>query len=95
LAARIGLILVPAAIGGADALDAADAELATLEQAEPREQLITFNRAWVAIYRGAPVRARRLLERTVDLGAGTRLGVTADTLLRAFDAGRAPAPAGP
>lgn len=93
LAARIGLILVPAAAGGPEALDLADAELATLEQAMPAEQLITFNRAWVAIYRGAPVRARRLLERTVDLGAGTRLGITADALLRAFDSGRGAAPA--
>lgn len=95
LAARIGLILVPAAVGGPGALDTADAQLAAIEEDMPREQLITFNRAWVAIYRGAPVRARRLLERTVDLGAGTRLGVTASTLLSAFDAGRGAAPARP
>lgn len=87
LAARIGTILVPAAAAGPDALDAADEELAALEQERPGTQLVAFNRAWVAIYRGAPIKARRLLKRTVALDPDTGLGETATALLDAFEAG--------
>ncbi len=83
LAARVGLALVPATAspGG---LDDAAAALDALAADEPGSQLVHFNRAWVALYAGDEAEARAALRRTRDLGAGTRLGRTAQTLLVAM-----------
>ncbi|HMN98329.1 MAG TPA: hypothetical protein PKD59_02840 [Miltoncostaeaceae bacterium] len=84
LAARVGLAVVPATCGRAG-LAAAAAELRALAAADPRSQLVGFNQAWVALYAGDAAGARAALRRTRDLGAGTRLGRSAGTLLTAMD----------
>jgi hypothetical protein len=83
LAARVGLAVVPATAGPGGLDDAAGA-LDALAADEPGSQLVHFNRAWVALYAGDEARARAALQRTLDLGAGTRLGRTAQTLLVAM-----------
>jgi hypothetical protein len=45
---------------------------------------VSFNQGWVALYRKDAAAARAALERTRDLGPGTRLGRTAGTLLTAM-----------
>ena len=84
LPARVGLAVVPATAGPAG-LDDAAAALRDLAAANPRSQLVSFNQGWVALYRKDAAAARAALERTRDLGPGTRLGRTAGTLLTAMD----------
>ena len=93
LAARVGLILVPAATGAGPAMETADTRLAALERAEPEAQIVAFNRAWLAIYRADAATARAGLERTVALDGDTRLGAAARGLLDAL--GTRPAASAP
>ena len=78
--AQVGLAVV-AGGEGAGGLDAAARNLRTLAAAHPRAQIVTFNQAWVEIYRGRAAPARAALERTVALGPDTRLGRTSTALL--------------
>jgi tetratricopeptide (TPR) repeat protein len=91
LGARIGLILVGAASGDEAAMTAADVRLSALERAFPDEQLASFNRAWLAIYRADAATATEGLRRTLALDDQSPLGATAETLLRALGMPRAPA----
>jgi hypothetical protein len=84
LAARVGLALVPAT-GDRAGLAAAAGSLRRLAAAHPRSQLVAFNQGWVALYAGEVPAARAALRRTVALGAGTRLGRSAGTLLTAME----------
>lgn len=80
LAARAGLAMVEGAGGGAGLARAA-AGLAALAREHPEDQLVAFNQGWVEIYRRRAAAAERAWERTVELGADTRLGRTAIALL--------------
>jgi hypothetical protein len=83
LPARVGLALVPATADRAGLPEAAG-RLRALSAAAPRNQLVSFNQAWVAIYAGDRAGARAALRRTAGLGTGTRLGRSAGTLLTAM-----------
>ena len=82
LGAQVGLAMVEGSSSG-DGLLTVDTRLRQLATAHPRSQLVSFNQAWLQIYRGRARPARVALQRTVDLGAGTRLGLTAASLLQA------------
>jgi len=79
----VGLAVVPAT-ASRDGLDEAAAALRPLAADHPRSQLVRFNQAWVALYAGDVAAARVALRRTRDLGASTRLGRSAQTLLAAM-----------
>jgi tetratricopeptide (TPR) repeat protein len=81
VAARVGLAMVDGTAGGG--LAAVAKRLQGLAAAYPRDQLISFNQAGLELYRGRADAARAALERTVALGATSRLGRTAATLLAA------------
>ena len=80
LAARAGLAMVEGAGGGAGLARAA-AGLAALAREHPEDQLVAVNQGWVEIYRRRAAAAQSAWERTVELGADTRLGRTAIALL--------------
>lgn len=84
LDAQVGVALVPGG-NGASGLAEADRRLAALAAAHPDAQIVRFNQAWVAIYRGRPAAARAQLQRTVALGPATRLGRTASALIAALE----------
>ncbi len=84
LGARVGLAVVPAT-GSRAGLTRAAAKLRTLAATNPDSQLVAFNQGWVGLYAGDAAAARAALTRTRDLGAGTRLGRSAGTLLTAMD----------
>jgi hypothetical protein len=84
VAARVGLA-VAAGTSGADGLDLAAQRLRGLATTYPRSQVVSFNQAWVEIYRRRGDLARAALKRTVALGAETRLGAAATALLDALD----------
>jgi hypothetical protein len=84
LDAQVGVALVPGG-SGASGLAEADRRLAALAAAHPDAQIVRFNQAWVAIYRGRPAAARAQLQRTVALGPGTRLGRTSSALIAALE----------
>jgi len=86
VAARTGLAMIPGASGGAG-LESASAQLSRLARAHPRSQLVAFNQGWVEIYRRRPTPARAAWERTIALGAETRLGATAIALVEALEMG--------
>lgn len=73
--ARVGLALGKGATAGGTA------QLQALARERPRDQLVAFNTGWLEIYRGRAEPARRALQRTIALGAGTRLGQLAARLL--------------
>jgi hypothetical protein len=75
-------------------MTAADVRLADLERAFPDEQMASFNRAWLAIYRADAATASTGLRRTLELDAQSPLGRTAASLLRALGMPQA-APAAP
>ncbi len=83
LDAQVGLAVV-SGDSGAAGLDQADRRLAALASAHPDAQIVRFNQAWVAIYRGRSAVAETQLKRTVALGAQTRLGRTAAALIVAL-----------
>jgi hypothetical protein len=56
-----------------------------LAAAHPRDQVVSFNQAWVALYRSRVDEARAALRRTEALGPATRLGRTAGALLAASE----------
>ena len=82
LGAKVGLAMVAGSSSG-DGLVTVGTQLRQLATANPRSQLVSFNQAWLEIYRGRGQPARAALQRTVDLGAGTRVGRTAAALLDA------------
>lgn len=84
LPARVGLAVAPVT-GDPSRLDDAAAALQRLAASNPQSQLVGFNQAWVALYAGDAAAARAALRRTRDLGARTRLGRSAGTLLTAMD----------
>ena len=84
LAAMVGLAVVRGGEGAAGLADA-DRRLAALAASHPGEQIVRFNQAWVAIYRGRAGAADAQLRRTVALGAQTRLGRTAAALVAALE----------
>jgi cytochrome c-type biogenesis protein CcmH/NrfG len=90
LAARAGLAMVEGARGGAGLARGA-AALDRLAAEHPSSQLVAFNQGWLAIYRRRAEEARAAWNRTVALGADTRLGRTAGSLLQALD-GEQPGP---
>ena len=83
LSAQVGLAVIRGGEGAAGLADA-DRRLAALAGSYPREQIVRFNQAWVAIYRGRADVADAQLKRTVALGAETRLGRTAAALIAAL-----------
>jgi hypothetical protein len=86
VAARAGLATVAGGAGDAG-LARASAQLSALARAHPRSQLVAFNQGWVEIYRRRAAPARAAWQRTVALGATTRLGNTATALLEALETG--------
>lgn len=78
--ARVGLALVDGATG-ADGLALGAQRLGELARAHPRDQLVSFNRGWLEIYRRRAAPAERAWRRTIALGPRTRLGRTATALL--------------
>lgn len=86
LAARTGLAMIAGADGD-PGLARASADLGALARQNPRSQLVAFNQGWVEIYRRQAAPARDAWRRTIALGAHTRLGATAEALLRALEKG--------
>lgn len=84
-AALAGLAMATARTGGT--IGGAGDELAALAASHPEDQTVAFNRGWVAFYRLDGAAAREAFERTLELGATTRLGRTAQALLAALDEG--------
>jgi cytochrome c-type biogenesis protein CcmH/NrfG len=84
VAAQVGLAVVDGTTG-ADGLAMGAARLRALATAHPRDQLVSFNQAWVEIYRGRGGPARAALKRTVALDPATRLGRGAGALLAASE----------
>lgn len=96
VAAEVGLALT---LGGAgpDGLERAANLLDDLEAQNAENQIITFNRGWVSIYRRDAETAQEAWERTVEIAPESRLGQTATQLLAALEqdqsgAGAAPNP---
>jgi cytochrome c-type biogenesis protein CcmH/NrfG len=83
LEAQVGLALVDGATGPEGATRAA-ATLSDLAGANPGSQVVAFNQGWLAVYRGQAGAARSAWERTIALGATTRLGLSAAALLDAL-----------
>lgn len=73
---RIGLAMVDAAAGSAG-LQRADRALVRLARELPRNQLVAFNRGWLALYRRDGDTAVAEWERAIGLGPNTSLGRTA------------------
>ena len=73
---RIGLAMVDAATGSAG-LDRADRALVRLSRELPDNQLVAFNRGWLALYRRDGDTAVAEWTRAIDLGPNTSLGRTA------------------
>lgn len=84
-AALAGLAMATARTGGT--LTDAAAELDALATSHPEDQTVAFNRAWVSFYLLDGPAARDGFDRTLELGAATRLGRTAQALLAALDEG--------
>ena len=82
--AKVGLAVVDGGSGPGGLTRSAE-RLNVLAAAHPRDQLISFHQAWVAIYRERGQEARAALERTVSLGRDTRLGRTSSALLAALE----------
>ena len=70
---------------GAQGLARSSERLTALAADHPRDQTISFNQAWIALYQGDGDAARAALKRTMALTPGTRLGRTAAGLLAALD----------
>jgi hypothetical protein len=78
--ARIGVAFTKAASGGADAGQAA-LLLQRLSEERPSNQLIAFNRGWLAAYRRDATTARLAWKQALDIDPSTNLGQTARGLL--------------
>lgn len=96
VAAEVGLALTRGGQGPED-LERAANLLAALEAQNAENQVITFNRGWVSIYRRDAETAREAWERTVEIAPQSRLGQTASQLLAALEqdqsrAGATPTP---
>ena len=79
--ARVGLAMVMASRNPAG-LQEATATLSALADANPANQLVVFNRGWLALYRRDLPTILASWRRTVKLGPNTLLGRTATGLLR-------------
>jgi hypothetical protein len=86
LAARAGLAMNPG-VGGGAGLARAAAGLDRLAREDPGDQLVAFNQGWVEVYRRRAGPAAEAWQRTVALGADTRLGQTATALLQQLAGG--------
>lgn len=84
VAARAGLAMVEGA-EGAQGLARAAAVLAALARENPRDQLVAFNQGWLEVYRRQAAAAESAWRRTVELGAQTRLGLTATALIQELE----------
>lgn len=84
IGAKVGLAVIDGG-SGPEGLTRSASRLEALAADHPRDQLVSFNQAWVAIYRQRGREARAALERTVGLGRDTRLGRTSSALLVAID----------
>jgi tetratricopeptide (TPR) repeat protein len=84
VAARVGLAMVEGATGDAG-LRRAGAQLERLARERPRDQLVSFNQGWLALYGGLRDTAERAWRRTVALDPTSRLGRIAPVLLRALE----------
>jgi hypothetical protein len=70
---------------GAAGLQRGAAQLERLARERPREQLVSFNQGWLALYGGLREPAERAWTRTVALDPDSRLGRIAPVLLRALE----------
>jgi tetratricopeptide (TPR) repeat protein len=80
VAAEVGLVLNAAAEGGSEDERAAGA-LADLAAQNPDNQIVSFNRGWLAAYRRDAQTAESAWRRTIAIDADSRLGRTATQLL--------------
>jgi hypothetical protein len=74
-------------VGGRAGLARAAAGLDRLAREDPGDQLVAFNQGWVEVYRRRAGPAAEAWQRTVALGADTRLGQTATALLQQLAGG--------
>lgn len=82
--AKVGLAVLDGGTGP-EGLTRSARRLKALEATHPRDQLVSFNQAWVALYRERGPETKAALERTVELGRQTRLGRTSSALLAALE----------
>ncbi len=87
-AAKVGLAMVTASRGPAG-LQEATTTLGSLAAANPDNQLVVFNRGWLALYRRDLPTILASWRRTVKLAPNTLLGRTATGLLRQVGANSA------
>ena len=85
-APAVGLLMVDAASGSAGLARAAGA-LEKLAAREPDDQIIAFNRGWLAVYQRDPEVALDAWERTRRIDARTPLGLAAGQLVAAIRRG--------
>lgn len=79
--ARIGVAMTRGARSDAGLAQAA-ATIRRLTTTDPTSQVAWFNRGWIAVYRRDARDVVASWRRTVEIGPGTPLGVTAASLLR-------------
>lgn len=80
LDARVGVLLLDASLAGQEGMDRANTALRDLATANPTNQMVAFNQAMLAIYRGDREALVADLDRTIALGKTTRLGRQAEQL---------------
>lgn len=85
-APEVGLLMVDAASGSAGRERAAEA-LERLAAREPDDQVVTFNRGWLAVYRRNPDVALEAWEQTRRTDARSPLGLAAGQLVGAIRRG--------
>jgi cytochrome c-type biogenesis protein CcmH/NrfG len=76
----VGLAMTEGMSGG-QSLEAANAQLQVLQERFPTNQVVAFNRGWLALYRRDAATVKTAWSRTVQLGKQTPLGVAASVLL--------------
>lgn len=79
-APRVGLLMVDAA-SGSEGRARATAELAALADARPEDQVVTFNRGWLAVYERDTAVALEAWEQTRRTNARSPLGLAAGQLV--------------
>jgi hypothetical protein len=84
VAAEVGLALNAAAAGGVED-DRAAGALADLAAQNPDNQIVAFNRGWLAAYRRDAQTAESAWRRTIAIDADSRLGRTATQLLELLE----------
>jgi|GEM_PF-540149 len=84
----VGLAMVPG-LDGPEGVRRAAARMQALARRHPRDQLVWFNRGWIAAYAGDAQGVVAAWRRAVTLGRTTPLGETAAALLQRVEAARA------